>query len=131
MSNMTNMTKIMNLPLFLCQKKNAEYVTSLPAYYLGVGRVQDITKSRAIHNMSDMQNIAHYTRMCLRLHICPARKKTSDNKIRNNAMMINFAQYSVYIYCTQPPRAEVTKMLFPHHKGTSSPASHQGGGPDL
>ncbi len=26
-----------------------------------------------------------------------------------------------HIYCTQPPRAEVTKLLRPHHEGAGSP----------
>ncbi len=35
------------------------------------------------------------------------------------------------IYCTQPPHAEVTKLLCPHHEGAGSPHPIRVGGPDL
>ena len=34
-------------------------------------------------------------------------------------------------YCTQPPHAEVTKLLCPHHEGAGSPHPIRMGGPDL
>jgi hypothetical protein len=37
----------------------------------------------------------------------------------------------VIIYCTQPPPAEVTKLLCPHHEGAGSPHPIRVGGPDL
>ncbi len=36
-----------------------------------------------------------------------------------------------YIYCTQPPHAEVTKLLCPHHEGAGSPHPIRVEGPDL
>jgi hypothetical protein len=36
-----------------------------------------------------------------------------------------------HIYCTQPPPAEVTKLLCPHHEGAGSPHPIRVGGPDL
>ncbi len=35
------------------------------------------------------------------------------------------------IYCTQPPHAEVTKLLCPHHEGAGSPHPIRVEGPDL
>jgi hypothetical protein len=37
----------------------------------------------------------------------------------------------LYIYCTQPSHAEVTKLLCPHHEGACSPHPIRVGGPDL
>ena len=36
-----------------------------------------------------------------------------------------------YIHCTQPPLAEVTKLLCPHHEGAGAPHPFRVGGPDL
>ncbi len=36
-----------------------------------------------------------------------------------------------HIYCTQPPHAEVTKLLCPHHEGACAPHPIRAGGPDL
>jgi hypothetical protein len=38
---------------------------------------------------------------------------------------------AAYIYCTQPPHVEVTKLFCPHHKGAGSPHPIRGGGADL
>ncbi len=35
------------------------------------------------------------------------------------------------IYCTQPPHAELTKLLCPHYEGAGSPHPVRAGGPDL
>ena len=35
------------------------------------------------------------------------------------------------IHCTQPPLAEVTKLLCPHHEGAGAPHPFRVGGPDL
>ena len=34
-------------------------------------------------------------------------------------------------HCTQPPLAEVTKLLCPHHEGAGAPHPFRVGGPDL
>ena len=38
---------------------------------------------------------------------------------------------AIYIHCTQPPLAEVTKLLCPHHEGAGAPHPFRVGGPDL
>ena len=35
------------------------------------------------------------------------------------------------LHCTQPPLAEVTKLLCPHHEGAGAPHPFRVGGPDL
>ncbi len=35
------------------------------------------------------------------------------------------------LYCTQPPHAEATKLLCPHHEGAGFPPPIRVGGPDL
>jgi hypothetical protein len=37
----------------------------------------------------------------------------------------------VYLYCTQPPQAEVTKLVCAQYKGAGSPHPIRVGGPDL
>ena len=41
--------------------------------------------------------------------------------------LLNYQLYLNIIYCTQPPHAEVTKLLCPHHEGAGSPHPINGG----
>ena len=38
---------------------------------------------------------------------------------------------NIRFHCTQPPLAEVTKLLCPHHEGAGAPHPFRVGGPDL
>ena len=39
--------------------------------------------------------------------------------------------WPMFFHCTQPPLAEVTKLLCPHHEGAGAPHPFRVGGPDL
>ena len=50
---------------------------------------------------------------------------------RGEISEVSGSEPTIDIHCTQPPLAEVTKLLCPHHEGAGAPHPFRVGGPDL
>ena len=59
------------------------------------------------------------------LHTDSAHDMEEDEEIHA------LVQHTDDFHCTQPPLAEVTKLLCPHHEGAGAPHPFRVGGPDL